>query len=122
MEEVQSPLIKIFALLLFIVLIPGSCDLGPCGPQCTKSLKWYDGRSIGMGFFRFHNVQMTFSDAEKYCASFGSHLIEFFTQEQKDFLQQKINTIHSTVWTNLNTGFVWWLNLGNFHLLTFHAR
>ena len=66
---------------------------------------------------------MTFSDAEKYCASFGSHLIEIFTQEQRDFLKQKIITIHSTVWTNLNAGYVWWLNLGNFtfHFISFYV-
>ena len=55
---------------------------------------------------------MTFECAEKYCTSLNAHLIEFSTQAQKDFLKQKIIAIHSTVWTNLKTGYVWWLNLG----------
>ena len=54
---------------------------------------------------------MTFECAEKYCASLNAHLIEFSTQAQKDFLKQKIITIHSMD-SSLSTGYVWWLNLG----------
>ena len=54
---------------------------------------------------------MNFGDAKKYCASLNSHLIEFSTQAQMDFLKQKVTEIYSTVWTTLDTDYIWWLGL-----------
>ena len=79
--------------------------------QNTTNLEWFNGESTGIGNIGFHNVKMNFEDAKKYCASLNSHLIEFHTQAQMGFLKQKVIEIHSTVWTNLSTGWVWWLGL-----------
>ena len=79
--------------------------------QNTTNLEWFNGESTGIGNIGFHNVKMNFEDAKKYCASLNSHLIEFSTQAQYDFLKQKVTTIHEKVWTDLNSGPVWWLGL-----------
>ena len=90
---------------------PLECKGKGIGVQNTTNLKWFNGESTGIGNIGFHNVKMNFEDAKKYCASLNSHLIEFSTQAQYDFLKQKVVTIHSKVWTNMGFGPVWWLGL-----------
>ena len=60
-------------------------------PQSNSTVKWYDGQSLNLNFgcIGFHYTsRMKFHDAERFCKSFGAHLVEFHTKAQYDFLMK----------------------------------
>ena len=50
-------------------------------------------------------------NAETFCTSLGSHLVEIFNQDQQDFIKQKADLIGKAEW---NGGY-WWIGLKRGH-------
>ena len=78
-------------LIFYIIVIPAvnnakiTCDKVSC-----SSAYWIDGTSACFGCLWFGTSKMTFSEAQQYCESKNSHLIEILTQDQKKFIYERL--------------------------------
>ena len=83
--------------------IKESCDKVRCDAY------WVDGTHRCLGCLWFGTSKMKFSDAQQYCEGKDSHLIEIFTQDQKDFIVNRlVNPDQFGIWPNgFNPGVSW---------------
>ena len=66
---------------------------------------------MNLGCLGFVKSRQPARNAEAFCTSLGSHLVEIFNQDQQDFIKQKAEVIGEA---EFNGGY-WWIGLKREH-------
>ena len=82
-----------------------------CSSLDSENMKWIDGKKLCLGCLGFAKTNMTSNDAETFCVSKDSHLVEIFNRNQLDFIRLeafKIRT-NGSFWIGLKReeGLIW---------------
>ena len=72
-----------------------------CNALGGDNVEWIDGTQLHLGCLGFVKSKQLSKNAETFCASLDSHLVEIFDQNQQDFIKQKAKQIGEDFWIGL---------------------
>ena len=72
-----------------------------CDALGGDNVEWIDGTQYDLGCLGFAKTKQLSKNAETFCTSLDSHLVEIFDQNQQDFIKQKAQQIGEDFWIGL---------------------
>ena len=72
-----------------------------CDALGGDNVEWIDGTQYHLGCLGFVKSEKLSHNAETFCASLDSHLVEIFNQNQQDFIKQKAQQFRNMFWIGL---------------------
>ena len=72
-----------------------------CDALGGNNVEWIDGTQYHLGCLGFVKSEKLSHNAETFCASLDSHLVEIFNQNQQDFIKQKAQQFRKMFWIGL---------------------
>ena len=72
-----------------------------CDALGGDNVEWIDGTQYDLGCLGFAKSKQLSKNAETFCTSLDSHLVEIFDQNQQDFIKQKAQQIGEDFWIGL---------------------
>ena len=72
-----------------------------CDALGGDNVEWIDGTQYDLGCLGFVKSKQLSKDAETFCTSLDSHLVEIYDQNQQDFIKQKAKQIGVDFWIGL---------------------
>ena len=76
-------------------------------PICNKD--WEDADNVGLGYLWIEKSQkMNYVDAKSFCENKNSSLIEIESEEQMNFITDKLKTVGESINQGQNGDMLWW--------------
>ena len=78
-----------------------------CSALEGDNVEWIDGTHLDLGCLGYVRSRLVARNAEEFCTSLDSHLVEIYNQDQQDFITQKAKQIRNET----SYGGFWWIGL-----------